>query len=126
MILDVIGMGMKLIDKLIPDKEARAAATLKLMELEQAGDLKELDAAMQIIVAEAKSEHPLTSQWRPIVMLMFAAIIANNYLVYPYLSLFWPDAPVLPLPPDLWALMKIGIGGYVVSRGAEKVAKELK
>jgi hypothetical protein len=114
------------LNKILPDKAAREAATLKLMELEQEGELKELDAAMQVVVAEAKSEHSLTSQWRPITMLTFVAIIANNYLLYPYLSLFWTDAPVLPLPEDLYSLLKIGLGGYVVGRSGEKIAKELK
>ena len=124
--LPILDAGLKIIEKIIPDPQAKQAAQLKLIELEQAGDLKELDAAMQVIVAEAKSEHSLTSQWRPITMLTFVAIVANNYLLYPYLSLLWEAAPLLPLPEDLWDLLKLGIGGYVVGRSAEKVAKEIK
>lgn len=122
----VIEAGLKILDKVIPDPEAKAAAQLELMRLHQQGDLKELDAAMQVIVAEATSAHPLTSQWRPITMLVFVAIVANNYLLYPYLSLLWEAAPMLPLPEDLWDLIKLGLGGYVVGRSAEKVARELK
>ena len=59
-------------------------------------------------------------------MLTFVAIIANNYILYPYLSLFWGEAPVLEIPPDMWGLLKIGLGGYVVGRSAEKVAKVIK
>jgi len=59
-------------------------------------------------------------------MLVFVAIIANNYLLYPYLALFWTKAPMLELPPDLWALLKIGLGGYTVGRSAEKVASNFK
>lgn len=124
--IGLIEAGLKIIDKVIPDPEAKATAQLELLRLEQDGGLKELDAAMQVIVAEANSEHPLAAQWRPITMLMFAAIVGNNYLVYPYLSLFWDTAPLLELPPDLWALLKIGIGGYVVGRSGEKIAKEWK
>ena len=130
MALDPLSAGIdfasNLVKRIWPDPAQQSEAQLKVLQLAQSGELAELQAASSIIVAEAQSEHALTSQWRPIVMLMFAAIIANNYLVYPYLSLFWSDAPVLPLPPDLWALMKIGIGGYVVSRGVEKTAKEWK
>jgi hypothetical protein len=59
-------------------------------------------------------------------MLVFVAIVANNYLLYPYVSLFWAAAPMLELPPDLWDLIKIGLGGYVVGRSAEKVATNYK
>lgn len=115
-----------IIDKVIPDPKAKAEAQLKLLELAQSGALKELDASMQVVVSEAKSEHWLTATWRPITMLTFVAIIANNYIIYPYISLFWVDAPLLAIPNQMWALLNIGIGGYVVSRGAEKVAKTIK
>ena len=94
-ILPVIG---KLIDRIFHDKEAADKAKLEYLAMSQAGELKELEAAMQVIVAEARSEHPLTSQWRPITMLVFVAIIANNYLIHPYLSLLWEAAPLLPTP----------------------------
>jgi hypothetical protein len=122
----ILGIGSSLIDKLIPDPKAKAEAQIKLMELSQKGGLAELDAAMSVIVAEAKSEHKITSQWRPITMLVFVAIIANNYLLYPYLSLFWENAPLLALPPDLWDLLKIGLGGYVIGRSGEKAVKSWK
>jgi len=58
--------------------------------------------------------------------LIFAGIVANNYIIYPYLSLFWSEAPKLILPPDLWDLLKIGLGGYIVGRSSEKVVKTIK
>jgi hypothetical protein len=90
------------------------------------GSFKEFEKQADIIIAEAQSEHKLTAQWRPITMLVFVIIIANNYLVYPYLSLFWIEAPLLELPPDLWQLLKIGLGGYVVGRSGEKIAQVFK
>ena len=59
-------------------------------------------------------------------MLLFAAIIGNNYIIYPYLSLFWMDAPMLEIPPDMWDLLKIGLGGYVVGRSGEKMVNTWK
>ena len=109
-----------IVEKLIPDKEAQAKAKIELLSLAQSGELKELEAAMSVITAEAKSEHWIVAAWRPITMLTFVAIIANNYLLYPYLSLFWVDAPLLELPESLWGLLKIGLGGYVVGRSVEK------
>jgi hypothetical protein len=34
--------------------------------------------------------------------------------------------PPLVLPPDMWALLKIGVGGYIVGRSGEKIARSLK
>ena len=78
-----------------------------------------------VIVAEAQGGG-LKSVWRPITMLTFVAIIANNYILYPYISLFWSAAPVLEVPPDMWGLLKIGLGGYVVGRSGEQIAKTLR
>ena len=119
----VLDIGSKIIDRVIPDKNAARAAKDKLVGMELGAEMKELEAAMNIIVAEASSEHWLVAAWRPITMLVFVAIVGNNYLIYPYLALFWNDAPVLTLPPDLWDLLKIGLGGYVVGRSAEKIVK---
>lgn len=113
----------KVLDKIFPDKEDAAAAKLKLLELEQSGELKELETAAGIVSAEAKSEHWLVAAWRPITMLVFVVIIANNYILYPYLSLFFTEAPILDIPPEMWELLKLGIGGYILGRSSEKLMK---
>ena len=87
--------------------------------------LELLKAQANIIVAEAKGSF-LAANWRPIIMLLFGVIIANNYIIYPYLSLFFEDAPMLDIPPDMWALLKIGLGGYVVGRSVEKAVTNYK
>ena len=122
----ILNTGTAIINKLFPDPLERAKAEATLLELHQGGELKELESAMNIIVAEAKSEHWIVAAWRPILMLTFTAIVANNYILYPYLSLFWDDAPVLTIPLEMWSLMKIGLGGYVVGRSVEKGVKEWK
>jgi hypothetical protein len=53
-------------------------------------------------------------------MLTIVAIVANNYIIYPYLSLFTDRAMILELPEKLYNLMTIGVGGYIVGRSAEK------
>ena len=115
-----------LLDKLIPDPKAKAEAQIKLVELSQAGQLKELEAAMTVITAEAKSDHWIVAAWRPITMLTFVFIIANNFILYPYLSLFFEAAPKLDIPADMWDLLKIGLGGYIVGRSVEKSVKHHK
>jgi len=124
MALPIIGaaitLGTTLIERLFPDPEQRDKATLELVKLEKSGELAELDAGLQVIVAEASSKNWLAASWRPITMLTFVVIIANNYILYPYLSLFFTEAPLLEIPPDMWDLLKIGLGGYIVGRSTEK------
>lgn len=85
-----------------------------------------IDAKSKVVEAEAKSEHWLVASWRPITMLTFVVIVANNYIVVPYAGAFGYPVPTLDIPPDMWDLLQIGLGGYVVGRSAEKVAKEWK
>jgi hypothetical protein len=120
-----LDLGTSLINRLFPDPAQKAEATLKLLELKQNGELAEMTARAGIVQTEAASSNWLTSAWRPITMLSFVSIIVNNYIIYPYLSCFWHGAPLLPIPVDLWELLKIGIGGYVVGRTVEKTAESL-
>ena len=124
--IPLIEAGLRIIDKIIPDPEAKAEATRKLLEIQQAGELAEVEAAMNVVVAEANSEHALTSQWRPITMLVFTAIVANNYIIAPYLMAMFGWNVMLEMPDQLWNLLSIGIGGYVVGRSSEKAIKNWK
>jgi len=82
-----------------------------------------LEQQASIVRAEAQSDSWLTKNWRPLTMVTFVVIIANNYILYPYLSLFWTKAPMLTIPTDMWQLLKIGLGGYVIGRSVEKSVK---
>jgi len=109
-----------LVDSLHTSKEEKA--TIKLAMVNAQGELHNELVGFQkdIIIAEATGESGLQRNWRPILMLTIVAIVANNYLLYPYLRLFFDAAPLLDLPDKLWSLMQIGVGGYVVGRSTEK------
>ena len=108
--------------KAIDDPNKKAELLMKLEQAEQA--TQQLQA--KVIATEASSEHWITSAWRPITMLVFVAIIANNYILVPYFQSFGLHIPSLVLNNQMWDLLKIGIGGYIVGRSAEKVVKNLK
>jgi hypothetical protein len=65
----------------------------------------------------------LQRSWRPILMLLIIIIIANNYILFPY---FPNTLEVLELPDNLWTLLELGVGGYVVGRSVEKAVKVYK
>lgn len=127
---DPISAGIGLLDtfigKFVKDKDQAEQLMAAAKSQEFAGHLETFKQRVAVIVAEANSKVWITAAWRPITMLSFVAIIVNNYMFYPYLSLFWSDAPKMEIPPDMWDLLKLGLGGYVVGRSAEKVAKNWK
>lgn len=106
------------------DEAARAAQELRVAMLEH--DETAQQVARDVVVAEAQSDHWLTSAWRPITMLVFVAIVANNYILAPYIDLFFNAGLQLEVPAPMWDLIKIGLGGYVVGRSAEKVAERVR
>lgn len=115
----VAGVVQSILDK-FPDPAQKAAANLALQQLQQSGELAQMTASAGIITAEASSTNKLASSWRPMLMYTFMIIILNNYIIAPYLQLFFHVGLQLALPPDMWDLLKIGVGGYVVGRSVEK------
>jgi len=89
-------------------------------------------AAASVVIAEAKSEHKITATWRPILMLVITAIVGWNYLFAPLIELVVQlttnnQIPLtIELPEELWTLLTVGVGGYIVGRSGEKVASKLK
>lgn len=119
MILDILSIGAKLIDKIIPDKEAADKAKLELIRLEQEGKLVELKAQAQIINTEAASTHWLAANWRPLTMLVFVTLIVARW--------FGWAAPNLQEEEyiKLWSIVELGLGGYVIGRSVEKIVPQI-
>jgi len=122
--------GLDIVDDIIPDKDLavklKAALKDKILTIASTEFLTLLENRAKIVIAEIQGKSWLQRNWRPILMLTIVGIVANNYLLYPYLALFWDKAPVLELPDHLYNLMKIGVGGYIVGRSGEKIAEIYK
>jgi hypothetical protein len=116
-IADLIKTG---IDKAFPDKdkanELKAGIDTALINADSA----ELASATQVVIAEASGESWLQRNWRPLTMLSFVGLIAAHWLGF--------TAPNLSEGQSLALLdiVKVGLGGYVLGRSAEKVAKVWK
>ena len=111
------------IDQAVTDKDE--ANRLKQQVKEKLIDSQDsaLKARMQIVLAEATGESWVQRSWRPILMLVIVAIVANNYLLAPYLGAMFGVGLTLELPDALWDLMTMGVGGYIAGRSAEKVTR---
>jgi hypothetical protein len=125
-ILDgIIGPIAKLIDKIIPDPDARDRAKLELLKLEGSQEMEALKTQMAAIIAEANSSDPWTSRARP------------SFLYVMYTLLLWaipmgliaaarPDmadgiargmnAYLAGIPEPLYALFGTGYLGYTAAR----------
>lgn len=126
MITSIIQTGLSLIDKIIPDRKAAVEAKLKLLDLEQSGQLRKIEQQAQVVISEAGSDSWLARNWRPLIMTLFGLIIANNYILSPWLHAFGFTSVSLPIPSRMWSLLELGLGGYVIGRSAEKAVKAWK
>ena len=122
----IISAMFKTVDKVVDSKEEKEKIKAKIQEQVISGEMKELQSAANIILAETKSESWLARSWRPLLMMVAIIIIANNYLFVPYANAFLGVGIELELPDALWTLLTIGVGGYTLGRSSEKVAEKLK
>jgi predicted MFS family arabinose efflux permease len=122
----VIGKAFGIIDQMVEDKDQaarlKAAIQMQIMEIDHKEFMSSLQEQASIIKAEATGHSWLQRNWRPILMLVIVAIVANNYLLFPYLSMFTDKTVILELPDKLWTLMTLGVGGYIGGRTVEKAA----
>ncbi len=124
----VVGAATGLIDEIITSDEERDTLKVRMQEvldvqkralIEQVTTL--FEAQRDVIVAEAQGESWLQRNWRPIAMLTFLYVIVHMIVFTPIFGLptIQPDL----IPEQLWELLKIGIGGYIVGRTVEKGIK---
>ena len=130
LIESLIGPIASIIDKIIPDKEARAKAKLELLALQGSHDLKQIEARLAAIVAEAESSDPWTSRARPsflyvmYVMILWALPMGILAAFNPSVAMEIArgmNAYLNGLPEPLYALFGTGYLGYTAARQWGKV-----
>jgi hypothetical protein len=113
----------ELIDNMHTSTEEKLTLKNKLTLIENTMTAKVIDyetkllaAKTSIITADATGESWMQRNWRPITMLTFLGLVVCD-------SFGWLANP---LAGEAWTLLQIGLGGYVTSRGVEKVVSKLK
>lgn len=128
----------RIVDKLIPDKEAAAKAKIELMKLEQQGQLSELDAIVEMSKAqaginqqEAAHKSIFVAGWRPWIGWMCGMGIAWVFFIEPivsyFIAVYQPDV----VPPSTnfdylfeLVLAMLGMGGLRTYEKLKGVARE--
>lgn len=120
---DIFAGARSLIAQFTISPEKKLEAERALLQMEADYQAKVMDAASNmatqqagVIRAESASASYLAQTWRPILMLTFTFIIAFNYVIAPLFTL-----AALPIVPDMWELLRLGIGGYIAGRTLEKI-----
>lgn len=114
-----------IIDKIIPDPEAREKAKLELIKLQGNQELQAVETRIAAILAEANAQDPWTSRARPsflyvmYVMILWAipmGIIAAIRPETAFAIANGMNAYLSGLPEPLYALFGTGYLGYTVAR----------
>ena len=87
---DALSFGLKIVDKLIPDPAAKAEAARQLQQMAQAGEFKQIDAALQMAQMqadvnklEAASSDKFTSRGRPFIIWVCGIALAYTGIIDP-------------------------------------------
>lgn len=121
----LVGPIAAILDKVIPDKEARERAKLELIKLEGSQELEAVHARLSAIIAEAQSADPWTSRARPSFLYVMYALLLWA-LPMGLIAAFRPEAArdiasgmnayLAGLPEPLYALFGTGYLGYTAAR----------
>ena len=121
----IIGPISKLLDKIIPDPEARDRAKLELLKVQGGQEMDALKAQMAAIVAEAISADPWTSRARPsflyvmYTLILWAIPMGLISAVNPGMAqgiARGMSAYLSGIPEELYALFGTGYLGYTAAR----------
>lgn len=121
--LSIVEIGGRLLDKIIPDKDAREKAKAELLKAAQDQDFQRDMAQIELNKEEAKMDL-FRGGWRPAVGWTCGIAFALHFVVFPFFNFFLAaaDQPQITVAFDMDTLMTVllgllGLGGL---RTAEK------
>lgn len=112
------------LERVIPDKNARAAAKEELERAGQAGELDLLIGQLEINKVEAAHKSIFVAGWRPFIGWVCGAGLAYNVILHPFLSIWLELPPVNEglLYPVLTGML--GMGALRTYEKTKRVARE--
>ncbi len=125
----IFEIGKTLLDKFVPDPQAKAQAEMELVKMAADGELKQIIAQLEINAKEATHPSIFVAGWRPFFGWAGGVGFIYSVMLQPMMAWYssvrgWPAPPVLNIDL-LWVVITgmLGIGGmrtFEKSRGATK------
>lgn len=122
--LAIVEIGARLLDKIIPDKDARERAQAELLKAAQDQDFQKAMGQLEVNKVEAQHANLFVAGWRPAVGWICVVGLAYNFLAYPLLTWLVAATGAEINPPPLLSenLMELVLGmlGLGALRSFEK------
>lgn len=123
--LAIVEIGAKLLDKIIPDKDARDRAQAELLKAAQDQDFQLTLAQLEINKIEAASGNWFVNSWRPAVGWVCVVGLLWHFILQPvclfFITLFGIVLPALPsFDMDTLMTLLFGLLGMGALRTVEK------
>jgi len=124
--LDIVTIGAKLLDKIIPDKDAREKAQADLLKAAQDQDFQKAMAQIEVNKVEAQNSNLFVSGWRPAVGWTCVIGLVYNFIMYPLLLWFIAVTGSSIEPPPMFSenLMELVLG--MLGLGALRTYEKFK
>ena len=122
--LALVEIGARLLDKIIPDKDARDKAQAELLRAAQDQDFQKAIAQIEVNKVEAQHTSLFVSGWRPAIGWICVIGLCYNFLLYPMMTWLVVVTGAEFTPPPLLSenLMELVMGmlGLGALRSFEK------
>lgn len=122
--LAIVEIGARLLDKIIPDKDARDKAQAELLRAAQDQDFQKAIAQIEVNKVEAQHTSLFVAGWRPAIGWICVIGLGYNFLLYPMMTWLVVVTGAEFTPPPLLSenLMELVMGmlGLGALRSFEK------
>lgn len=133
----LVGPVMDIVNKLVPDPQAKMQAQIQLLQLQQTDEFKQMDFALQqsqmqtdINKTEASNASVFVSGWRPFIGWTCGVGFASQFVVFPLIfwggELFGKVFTMPQLPTETLVTMLGGMLGIGTMHTYEKVKGVVK
>lgn len=107
------------INRIWPDPTEMQRNELARLKTEVDAALAVTQGQFAVIVAEAQGGGFLQRSWRPLTMLVFLGLVVGRFFGLNGENFTADDAS------NLWNLVELGLGGYVIGRTIEKTVPQV-
>ena len=125
-VLSIIEIGAKLLDKVIPDKDAREKAQAELYKAAQDQDFQLALAQIKVNEEEAKSENLFKSGWRPAIGWICVFGLFYNFVLYNILLWAVATFHIAITPPALMSDILMELVFALLGLGSLRTFEKIK